>query len=472
MIVRDGCTAVIGGLIAISWPPASQVPMRQPAAGGELCSGSSETTERHEIIVLLTPRIIYDQESAEGDQQACEYHRRQALCREDEPLQQTMDRAATSAWPSRLGAGRPGPPAVRRVGVHFDPLNRVAIDLRSDIWLNKRVGNHTSPCPSERPAAARRPGRSSLVVATWNTNRYSKRLSASPDGSGPAGRAKSSSGPRCYSHELHSPVAWTPLPAKPRAVLLIWLPWPAAPALRRSNRSTNGTYPSNAANATRRLSDSSRRPATRPNSGPNPVGTSATTKGCRERLDSILARNPQHLDARLLLAEVFSPNTVGRSDPLPRTSHPGARGRRSRSVHHGTVARRRRPDRSPMAYYRQAAAARARQRTLCRSPAEGVGWRPRANGEQSRSDQRQPPPAAVRTAAAPYRQLHLEHRPHRLCGFATPQDEPRPMYAILQPASIEADFGLPVPSPTQKATHIEDAGSARRAERSCRQHGK
>lgn len=159
VIVRDGCTAVIGGLIRNQLATtASQVPVlgSLPLVGA-LFRGSSETTERHEIIVLLTPRIIYDQESArEGDQQACEYHRRQAVYAEKmNPfskrwIARRYFRLAQSAWAQ---GDRDRALRFAELAVHFDPLNRAAIDLRSDIWLNKRVGNHTSPCPSEAPSA-------------------------------------------------------------------------------------------------------------------------------------------------------------------------------------------------------------------------------------------------------------------------------------------------------------------------------
>ena len=44
------------------------------------------------------------------------------------------------------------------MAVHFDPLNRAAIDLRSDIWLGRKQGEHTLTPPTAAlpPAQARR----------------------------------------------------------------------------------------------------------------------------------------------------------------------------------------------------------------------------------------------------------------------------------------------------------------------------
>ena len=39
------------------------------------------------------------------------------------------------------------------MSVQFDPENRAAIDLRSDIWRNQAVGQHTIPPAADAPAA-------------------------------------------------------------------------------------------------------------------------------------------------------------------------------------------------------------------------------------------------------------------------------------------------------------------------------
>ena len=61
------------------------------------------------------------------------------------PLRQAVDRPPLlPAGPEGLGRRR-SRPALRfaEMAVHFDPLNRAAIDLRSDIWLGKPHGDHT-----------------------------------------------------------------------------------------------------------------------------------------------------------------------------------------------------------------------------------------------------------------------------------------------------------------------------------------
>lgn len=159
VIVRDGCTAVIGGLIRNQLATtATQVPVLGSLPFlGVLFRGSEETIERHEVIVLLTPRIIYDPESArEGDKEACEYHRRQAVYAEKMSpfskrwIARRYFRLAQSAWAQ---GDRDRALRFVELAVHFDPLHRAAIDLRSDIWLNKRVGDHTSPCPVDAASA-------------------------------------------------------------------------------------------------------------------------------------------------------------------------------------------------------------------------------------------------------------------------------------------------------------------------------
>ncbi len=170
VMIRDGCTAVIGGLIRNQLSTtATQVPVLGSLPFlGVLFRGTSETTERHEIIVLITPRIIYDPETArEGDKEACEYHRRQAVYAEKmNPfskrwIARRYFRLAQSAWAE---GDRDRALRFAELAVHFDPLNRAAIDLRSDIWLNKPVGDHTSPCPADAAAGVPLDGQ---AVAPW-----------------------------------------------------------------------------------------------------------------------------------------------------------------------------------------------------------------------------------------------------------------------------------------------------------------
>jgi len=149
IMVRDGCTVVIGGLMRENLSTTTnQVPVlgNLPLVG--FCfRSSSETTERREVLVLITPQIVYEPETCEqGDQEAGEFFRRQSLYFDKmTPLNKRhigrrYFRMAQTAW-ARGDRDR----ALRfaELSVHFDPLNRAAIDLRSDIWLGNPIGNHT-----------------------------------------------------------------------------------------------------------------------------------------------------------------------------------------------------------------------------------------------------------------------------------------------------------------------------------------
>jgi len=149
IMVRDGCTVIIGGLMREELKTSgTQVPLLGNLPWvGPLFRNRDETTERHEILVLITPHIVYEPETCEeGDKAACEFHRRQAVYAEKmSPLgrrsvAQRYLRMARNAW----AVGDRGP-ALRfaEMAVHFDPMSREAIDLRSDIWQGNPAGDHT-----------------------------------------------------------------------------------------------------------------------------------------------------------------------------------------------------------------------------------------------------------------------------------------------------------------------------------------
>jgi type IV pilus assembly protein PilQ len=149
IMVRNGCTVVIGGLMRESLATnTSQVPVLGNVPGvGFLFRSSTETTERREVVVLITPHIVYDTEaSAEGDKVACEFHRRQSLYADKmmplnkRSLAHKYFRLAQGAW---AAGQRDRALRFAELSVHTDPLNRAAIDLRSDIWLGNRHGEHT-----------------------------------------------------------------------------------------------------------------------------------------------------------------------------------------------------------------------------------------------------------------------------------------------------------------------------------------
>ena len=155
IMVRDGCTVIIGGLIKDQLVTnTSQVPFfgSLPVIGIAF-RNTDETIERHEVLVLITPRIVYEPGSCqEGEKAACEYYRRHSTYADKmspfgkRSIARRYFRLAQSAW-----AEGDQKKALRfaEMAVQFDPVNRAAIDLRSDIWLGKKEGDHTQG--SEQP---------------------------------------------------------------------------------------------------------------------------------------------------------------------------------------------------------------------------------------------------------------------------------------------------------------------------------
>ncbi len=151
VLVEDGRTVVIGGLMREELVTNSaQVPfLGSLPIVGVLFQEKSEITKRREILVLVTPRIV-DQSRLdhEGDSLAAEFHRRQQVYADKmlpwgkRYLGRKHFRLAQEAW-ARGDKQR----AMRHVNlaIHFDPMNRAAIDLRSDIANDRPHGPHTLP---------------------------------------------------------------------------------------------------------------------------------------------------------------------------------------------------------------------------------------------------------------------------------------------------------------------------------------
>ncbi len=161
VMIRDGCTVIIGGLMR---EELSSTVNKIPLLGGlpvvgPLFRNTVETNQREEILVLLTPHIVYEPETCrEGEQGACDFHRRQALVAEKASplgtrhLGRRYFRLAQNAW---AAGDRSTALRYAELAVHFDPQNRAAIDLRSDIWQNRPNGKFSlQPMPanpSENP---------------------------------------------------------------------------------------------------------------------------------------------------------------------------------------------------------------------------------------------------------------------------------------------------------------------------------
>jgi len=143
IMVRDGCTVVIGGLIR---EQLTSVTQQVPVLGNLPVVGfafrqSKETTERREVLVLITPRIIYEPGTCqEGQKSACEFLRRQSTYADKmSPFGKRSIARRYYRLAERAYAEGQMHKALRfaEMSVQFDPLDRAALELRSDIWMNK-----------------------------------------------------------------------------------------------------------------------------------------------------------------------------------------------------------------------------------------------------------------------------------------------------------------------------------------------
>ena len=155
VMVRDGCTVIIGGLIREQTSNGTtQIPLLGglPFVGPLFRSNQDQSTIREEILILLTPHIV-DEPGAcgEGARAACEFHRRRDVMAEKsspfsrDHISRQYFRLAQNAWAQ---GERDRALRYAEISVHYNPGNRAAIDLRSDIWMNSPGGGHTLVAPS------------------------------------------------------------------------------------------------------------------------------------------------------------------------------------------------------------------------------------------------------------------------------------------------------------------------------------
>ena len=149
IMVPDGCTVVIGGLMREELDTTTkQIPLLGSLPGiGFLFRHEDQEQAKKEIIVLITPHIVCDSTACcEGDRAAADFFRRQAVYADQMSplgkryLGRKYYRLAQAAW-----AKQDQEAALRFVdlAIHFDPINRAAIDLRVDIWNGNLTGKHT-----------------------------------------------------------------------------------------------------------------------------------------------------------------------------------------------------------------------------------------------------------------------------------------------------------------------------------------
>ena len=147
IMVQDSETVIIGGLIREDvGTTTSQIPLfgNLPLVGVAFRQ-KKETLEKREIIVLITPHIIHEPtEYCEGARAACEFYQRQQIYKDKmSPIGKRYYgnrylRLARQAWNNSAAWD-----ALRYINmsIHFDSVNREAIQLRNDIVANSPYGD-------------------------------------------------------------------------------------------------------------------------------------------------------------------------------------------------------------------------------------------------------------------------------------------------------------------------------------------
>jgi hypothetical protein len=136
---RSGATVILGGLIREDLvTSASQIPVlgNLPLVGA-LFRQRTEDTERREIIVLLTPRIVCEPEMYDEAGHAATQvrDRRNAFFDKMQPtnkrrIADRYYRLGVAAW-----AATDSEMALRyaNLAIHYDPLHQASVDLRQEI---------------------------------------------------------------------------------------------------------------------------------------------------------------------------------------------------------------------------------------------------------------------------------------------------------------------------------------------------
>ncbi|CAK9109404.1 Type IV pilus biogenesis and competence protein PilQ, partial [Durusdinium trenchii] len=153
IMTRDGCTVIIGGLVREDLSVnSSQIPFLGSVPYlGVLFRQRSEEIERSEIVILITPNIVSEPETCcEGEQAACEMHRRHAVYSDHmSPIsKQYLGRKYFRLSQEALALGD-----IRRAkryidfSIRLDPASRAAIELQNDLDAGTFDGDHSSNPP-------------------------------------------------------------------------------------------------------------------------------------------------------------------------------------------------------------------------------------------------------------------------------------------------------------------------------------
>ena len=147
VMVRDGSTLVIGGLLREDLQKETeQIPLlgSLPVVGPLFRSKTDKTT-RDEIIVLITPRIVWEpQFNCEGEYADCEFHQQHAILADKmSPVSRNFygrkyGRLAKAAW---VAGDAKAALRYANFAIHFNPLDRETIRLRSEIIAESGLGD-------------------------------------------------------------------------------------------------------------------------------------------------------------------------------------------------------------------------------------------------------------------------------------------------------------------------------------------
>jgi type IV pilus assembly protein PilQ len=148
VMVRDGATLVIGGLIREDLQTdTEQIPLlgSLPVVG-PLFRSRTDKTQRDEIIVLITPRIVWEPRfNCEGEYADCEFHQQHAIMADKmSPISRDFfgrkyRRLAKAAW---VAGDAKAALRYANLSIHFNRLDRETIHLRSEIIAQSGLGDH------------------------------------------------------------------------------------------------------------------------------------------------------------------------------------------------------------------------------------------------------------------------------------------------------------------------------------------
>ena len=148
VMVRDGATVVIGGLLREELHmETEQIPLlgSLPVVG-PLFRSKNDRTTRDEIVVLITPRIVWEpQVNCEGEYVNCEGHQQHAIMADKmSPVSRNFfgrkyRRLAKAAWVAGDAKA-----ALRYINlsIHFNSLDRQSVQLRSEIIAQSGIGDY------------------------------------------------------------------------------------------------------------------------------------------------------------------------------------------------------------------------------------------------------------------------------------------------------------------------------------------